>query len=69
MPYNFVIPLEVGCETLQNPENGTVQFRGTLLGEEAIYQCEPGFELTENSSRTCLASGYWSGLDPECISK
>ncbi|GBL82024.1 hypothetical protein AVEN_50597-1 [Araneus ventricosus] len=46
---------------------------GEILGEQrnegAViqYMCNPGFILMGEGTRTCLRSGYWSGITPTCM--
>ena len=39
---------------------------GTEFEDEAVYDCEPGFELRGCDRRICLGSGSWSGNAPMC---
>ena len=55
------------CGTLNNPANGQVgQTAGTTFGQTATYTCNPGYNLVGDSSRTCQATGVWSGSIPTC---
>ena len=57
----------VDCGSLTNPANGQVSHTaGTKFGEIAIYSCEPGYNLVGDSTRTCQATGEWSGSEPTC---
>ena len=40
--------------------------RNTTFASAAEYRCSDGFELIGNSTRTCQASGDWSGEEPTC---
>ena len=33
---------------------------------EAVYECEDGFELSGGATRKCQIDGEWSGDAPEC---
>ena len=39
---------------------------GTEYKDEAVYDCDPGFELGGCDRRICLSSGSWSGNVPTC---
>ena len=40
--------------------------KGTDFEEEAIYECNEGFEIVGNSRRSCQSTGSWSGDEPTC---
>ena len=47
--------------------NGSVNHTsGTTFGQTATYTCNMGYNLVENSTRTCQATGQWSGSAPTC---
>ena len=53
---------------LANPSDGSVTTTaGNEFESEAVYECDPGFELSGNSRRCCLSSKLWSGTDPTCV--
>lgn len=61
------------CNELTNPQFGIVQVSGSsprVPGDVATYQCDPGFVLVGDDTRTCqqLAdnSADWDGLEPIC---
>ena len=55
------------CGTLTNPENGDVDHTmGTTFGETATYSCNTGYNLVGDNTRTCQATGNWSGSEPTC---
>ena len=55
------------CPTLSDPYDGAVSTpKGTEFQDEAIYECEQGFELVGNSRRSCQSTGSWSGTAPTC---
>ena len=57
----------VNCGTLTNPANGQVHYTGsTTFGETANYTCDLGYNLVGGRTRTCLATGVWSGSAPTC---
>ncbi|KFM61407.1 CUB and sushi domain-containing protein 3, partial [Stegodyphus mimosarum] len=42
--------------------NGTTTFLSVVQ-----YRCLPDFQMVGEPSRTCLASGEWSDLEPKCV--
>ena len=62
----FLPSTAVNCGTLPNPTNGQVNTTGTTLGQTATYSCNPGYNLVGGSTRTCQATGAWSGSPPTC---
>ena len=55
------------CGTLTDPANGQVNHTaGTTFGQTASYSCDTGYNLMGDSTRTCQATGIWSGSDPTC---
>ena len=59
----------VDCGTLTNPLNGQVTFTATTFMSTATYSCNSGYTLSRNETRTCEASGTWSGTAPTCDRK
>jgi hypothetical protein len=51
---------------LAAPANGNVTPSAGTTGTVATYGCDAGYALSGNASRTCQASGAWSGSDPTC---
>ena len=55
------------CGSLTDPANGSVNHTaGTSLGQTANYSCSTGYNLVRDSTRTCQATGEWSGSAPTC---
>ena len=55
------------CDTLADPTNGQVSHTGgTMFRHAANYNCDTGYKLVGNSTRTCQATGVWSGSEPTC---
>ena len=55
------------CGSLTDPANGQVDHTaGTTLGQTATYSCNTGYNLVGDSTRTCQATGEWSGSEPTC---
>jgi len=46
-------------------ENGMVM-QNSALGSVASYDCDLGYTLQGNSTRTCQADSRWTGTDPGC---
>ena len=52
------------CGSLTAPANGQVNHTaGTTFGETATYSCNTGYNLV-GDTRTCQATGVWSGSEP-----
>ena len=56
----------MNCGGLNGPENGGVDVSNTIFDSTATYSCNDGYNLVGDTTRTCLASGSWSGDDPTC---
>ena len=55
------------CGTLSDPANGQVSTTaGTTFGQTATYSCNPGYNPVGDITRTCQATGEWSGSAPTC---
>ena len=60
--------LEITCEELSNPENGTVSLpTERIVDSIATYTCNDSFELVGDASVTCQLNGTWSAEEPTCI--
>ena len=63
----FLLLTAVDCGTLNNPANGQVSHTGrTTYRLTATYSCDTGYNLVGVSTRTCQATGVWSGSTPTC---
>ena len=63
----LLILTAVDCGSLTDPGNGQVNHTsGTTFGENATYSCNTGYNLVGDSTRTCQATGNWSGSEPTC---
>ena len=57
----------VNCDVLTDPANGQVSHNtGTTLHQTATYSCNTGYDLVGDRTRTCQATGQWSGSTPTC---
>ena len=56
----------MSCGTLSNPANGRVGHTATTFGRTATYSCNTGYNLVGGITRTCQATGVWSGSAPTC---
>ena len=56
----------VDCGSLPRPANGAVSLTNTTYNSVATYSCNDGYNLMGDATRTCLASGSWSGTAPTC---
>ena len=55
------------CGSLTDPANGQVNHTaGTTFKQIATYSCNIGYNLVGDSTRTCQATGNWSGSSPTC---
>ena len=57
----------VNCGNLTDPADGQVNHTaGTTFRQTATYSCNTGYSLVEDNTRTCQATGTWSGSAPTC---
>ncbi|XP_064397052.1 sushi, von Willebrand factor type A, EGF and pentraxin domain-containing protein 1-like isoform X2 [Halichondria panicea] len=57
----------VECGDLPIPSNGAVSYSDTtLINSVATFTCSEGYIVTGDSTRTCLLTGMWSGIQPSC---
>ena len=55
------------CGSLTDPAYGQVDLTsGITFGRTATYSCNTGYNLVGDSTRTCQATGEWSGSAPTC---
>ena len=67
--YVSLLSTAVDCSPLPNPANGQVNTTGTTFGQTSTYSCNTGYNLIGDSTRTCQATGNWSGSAPTCQSQ
>ena len=57
----------IDCGSLTDPASGLVDLtHGTTFVQTATYSCNTGYNLVGDSTRTCQATGEWSGSAPTC---
>ena len=57
----------VDCGTPPGPGYpGSVSASATTYSSTATYTCSPGYSVTGAKTRTCQATGTWSGTTPGC---
>ena len=66
-----ILCLVVKCPLLFAPNHGVIHGsqRYWECNSTVTFSCQPGYQLTGNSGSTCLDSGNWNSLTPECTSK
>nr|CAB3266721.1 sushi, von Willebrand factor type A, EGF and pentraxin domain-containing protein 1-like [Phallusia mammillata] len=58
----------VRCPILRNVKAASLTYSdGQLEGSEATYRCNSVSRLVGAGTRTCLATGVWSGAEPKCV--
>ena len=63
----FPVYIAVDCGTPITPANGQISHTaGTTFGQTATYSCNTGYRVVGGSTRTCQATGRWSGSAPTC---
>ena len=67
--FYLYVTTAVDCGSLPAPDNGVITINTSIFRSTATYSCDVGYQLNENASRICLASGNWSGSQPSCNSK
>ena len=66
-PVYLYVSAVVDCGTLEDLDNGQVEFSNTTFESTANYTCDLGYRLSNgNITRTCEANGNWSGDPPSC---
>ena len=63
----FSLTTGLDCGNLTDPANGSVNHTaGTTFRQIATYSCNTGYNPVGDGTRTCQASGFWSGSAPTC---
>nr|ADX36428.1 complement factor B [Apostichopus japonicus] len=58
---------EITCPTLRGYlENGAVYETSNMVGANATFRCDSGYELIGDSRLTCTRTGRWNGSIPVC---
>ncbi len=55
------------CPALTAPSNGDLTVSSQVAGGVAQYECDTGFTLSGNPTRTCQPNGTWTGASPSCV--
>ena len=59
----------VSCGDPGTPDNG-VRYGDTFKYQSTVVlECDPGYKLAGNITRTCQVDGNWSGSQPTCQRK
>ena len=53
IPVYFYLSAVVDCGSLEDPDNGQVNFSNTTFESTANYTCDLGYNLNGNITRTC----------------
>lgn len=71
----MILFTEYTCTELPSPANGTISYDAGSPGARpanlttALYNCDPGYNLLGNNTRSCQVNETWSGDTPTCESK
>ena len=65
----FLLIVAVSCTEPRSPSHGSRSGDDFTFGKTVSYQCDPGYKITGSRTRTCTASGTWSGNQPSCKGK
>ena len=55
------------CDSLKNITNGRAIIESVLVGSNASYECNYGYELVGAEVRFCGINGEWSGAESSCV--
>ena len=56
----------IKCVPSDKPLNGEVSQLSVDCGTSAIYHCNDGYKLVGTERRTCLNTGKYDGVLPDC---
>ena len=65
----YFLCIVIDCGSLTHPANGDVLVLSTIFNSVAMYSCNAGYNLTGDTTRTCLGTGFWSGSEANCTGK
>ena len=65
--YLWVILAALSCDEPENLRNGYKIGHDFTFMKTVHYWCHPGYDLSGNRTRTCTASGTWTGSTPSCV--
>ena len=65
----LVLSVAVTCGDPGTPSNGARIGDVFTFGSSVSYQCNEGYRISDDASRTCLSDGTWSGTTPTCIGR
>ena len=57
------------CQDPGSPSHGSRTGDDVTFGKTVRYKCDRGYRMTGSKSRTCTASGTWTGNQPICTGK
>ena len=63
---SFARCAEVFCPSIENIDHGKIRVEGFKFGQSVHYECEMGYSIIGDYSRTCREEGSWSGSRPAC---
>ena len=63
----FPVCQEVVCSNIQSLSNGRITIDGFKFRQYLMYDCDDGYNLVGDATRTCLETGEWSGTEPSCV--
>lgn len=59
----------IRCGYVGSITNGHVSVTKPSYGGVATFECDEGYEMNGDSTRSCQLNGKWSGKNPECASE
>ena len=65
--HSMVTFLLVSCFALETPDNGMIECTGFQFEDTCTFTCDPGYELSGSSTRTCQSDAMWNGTDATCV--
>ena len=71
--FSFFLNTALPCNVMLTPSNGKIVgcTSGSMglghVGDICYLECNNGYEMVGNSTRTCQSDGNWSGTDTTCI--